>query len=116
MPPGIGFRTNGDFAIHVTDLDRADAFYGSVLGFRRLSRDSEQIVFDTGVVRLYVNKDTRVVSFIPALEVPGYEEAKKHLVQSGCTIVNEFPGHKALYFTDPFGITIDIIERAPVRK
>jgi hypothetical protein len=35
------------------------------------------------------------------------------IIDNGCKIIREFRGHKALYFTDPFGITIDMIERKP---
>jgi catechol 2,3-dioxygenase-like lactoylglutathione lyase family enzyme len=95
----------------VTNLERAESFYGNVLGFRLLEKGANTLVFDTGVVRLYINKDDHVVPFIPALEVHDYDEAKTHLIQNGCEIIREFEGHKALYFRDPFGITIDMIER-----
>jgi hypothetical protein len=39
---------------------------------------------------------------IPALEVGDYHEAKAHPIEQGCTIIKEFRGHEALYFTGPF--------------
>ena len=59
-----------------------------------------------------MNKDERVTPFIRALEFPNYEAANKHLADNGCPIVKESPGSEALYFRYPFGITIDIIEKA----
>jgi catechol 2,3-dioxygenase-like lactoylglutathione lyase family enzyme len=114
--PGVNFKTDGNFAIHVTDIRKAEDFYSTVLGFKLLRKSQEQLEYDTGAVRLYVNQDDRVVPFIPALEVKDYEEAKAHLIANGCTILKEFEGHKALYFADSFGITIDIIERKPSSK
>lgn len=105
------FTTDGNFAIHVTDLQRAEVFYGDVLGFKLLSKSLNQLAYDTGVVRVYVNKDEKTIPFIPALEVRDYDEAKTHLIEHGCKIIKEFDGHKALYFADPFGMTIDVIER-----
>jgi hypothetical protein len=43
--------------------------------------------------------------------VKDYKQAKAHLIKNGCRIVKEFDGSKALYFTDPFGLTIDIIDK-----
>ena len=105
------FRTDGNFAIHVTDLQKAESFYGNVLGFKLLSKSADQLAYDTGTICLYINKDKKIIPFIPALEVQDYEKAKAHLIENGCTIIKEFDGHKALYFTDPFGFTIDIIEK-----
>jgi predicted enzyme related to lactoylglutathione lyase len=105
------FKTDGNFAIHVTDLNKAENFYSEILGFRLTSRSGQQLVYDTGVVCLYVNKDEHITPFIPALAVKDYQQAKAYLVSHGCRIIKEFDGHKALYFTDPFGLTMDIIEK-----
>ncbi len=106
----VKFRTDGNFAIHVTDIAKAEDFYSNVLGFELVQKSDDHLVYETGSMRLYVNKDDRVIPFIPALEVADFEKAKEHLIQNGCKIIREFGG-KALYFADPFGITIDIIER-----
>jgi len=105
------FRTDGNFAIHVTDLQKAESFYGNVLGFKLLSKSADQLAYDTGTICLYINKDKKIIPFIPALEVQDYEKAKSYLIQNGCKVVKEFDEHNALYFTDPFGLTIDIIEK-----
>jgi catechol 2,3-dioxygenase-like lactoylglutathione lyase family enzyme len=107
----IQFRTDGNFAIHVTDIQKAEEFYTHVLGFKLTGKTSDRLDYNTGSVRLFVVKDDHVISFIPALEVQDYDEAKAHLLQNGCTIIKEFDSHSAFYFTDPFGIVIDVIER-----
>ena len=95
----IKFKTDGNFAIHVTDLDKAENFYGNVLGFKLISKDKLQLVYETGAITLYVNLDNIIIPFIPALEVKDYNEAKIQLIQNGCRIIKEHEGGKALYFT-----------------
>jgi len=106
----MDFTSNGDFAIHVTDLDQARTFYQKTLGFTLVGDSDEKLVFKTGKFTLYVNKDDKEMAFIPALEVPDYEAAKQFLKASGCEIIREWPNSKALYFKDPLGQVIDIIE------
>jgi catechol 2,3-dioxygenase-like lactoylglutathione lyase family enzyme len=105
------FRTDGNVAIHVNDLQKAENFYSNVLEFHLISKSENQLTYDTGAIRLYINKDEKLIPFIPALEVQDYKQAKEHLIANGCKIIKEFDGHNALYFTDPFGLTIDIIEK-----
>ena len=104
------FKTDGNFAIHVTDIQKAENFYSNVLGFQLVNKHFDQLEYDTGVVHLYINKDNQIIPFIPALEVRDCREAKEYLIKNGCEIIKEF-NIKALYFKDPFGITIDIIEK-----
>jgi len=107
----ITFATDGDLAIHVTDLGKAENFYSEVLGFRPLKRTNERLVYDTGKITLYIIKDDKVIPFIPALEVGDYKKAKQYLTKNGCRVNKEWPEDKALYFEDPFGIIIDIVEK-----
>jgi catechol 2,3-dioxygenase-like lactoylglutathione lyase family enzyme len=106
----MDFTSSGDFAIHVTDIPRARAFYRDTLGFKLVRDAEDKLVFETGKFRLYVNKDDKGMPFIPALQVPNYDAAKTFLKNSGCEIIHEWPGSKALYFRDPLGQIIDIIE------
>ena len=53
----VSFRSNRELAIHAGDLDLAEGFYVGRLGFTLLSRSTEQLVIDTGELRLYVNRD-----------------------------------------------------------
>jgi catechol 2,3-dioxygenase-like lactoylglutathione lyase family enzyme len=108
----VTFVTDGNFAIRVTDLRKAEDFYGNVLGFKLSKRTDERLVYDTGKITLYVVKDEKVIPFIPALEVSDYEKAKQFLMKNGCKIIKEWPEDRALYFEDPFGIVIDIVEKS----
>ncbi len=104
-------RSNREIAIHVADLARADAFYGKLLGFRLVRRTLDQLEFDTGELRLYVNRDaTKPISYIPSFDVEDYREARRFLEDAGCTV--RFAGEQPVpYFEDPFGFVFDIIER-----
>jgi catechol 2,3-dioxygenase-like lactoylglutathione lyase family enzyme len=106
----IRFRTDGNFAIHVNDLVKAEAFYSGVLGFRLLNKTVNRLDYDTGIVKLFIVKDDALIAFIPALEVENYQEAKKHVTDNGCKILKEF-GDTAFYFADPFNFVIDVIVR-----
>ena len=107
----LRFASDGNVAIHVTDLDKAKAFYGGTLGFRLVEERPEQLVYQTGVLTLFVNRDDQVRPFVPALAVPSYETAREELVASGCQILRKWPEYRALSFEDPFGIVIDVIEK-----
>jgi catechol 2,3-dioxygenase-like lactoylglutathione lyase family enzyme len=108
----VAFRSNCEIAIHVPDLTRAEAFYAGVLGFRLLAKSADQLEFDTGALRLYVNRDPEVLHpYIPSLDVPDYAAARRHLEAAGCKLVSAGAHSEAVYFQDPFGLVFDIIER-----
>ena len=107
----VKFATDGNVAMHVTDLEKAENFYGRILGFKLLKKTNERLVYDTGKITLYIVKDDRIIPFIPALEVDDYDKAKQYLVKNGCRISKEWPEERALYFEDPFGVVIDIVEK-----
>jgi methylmalonyl-CoA/ethylmalonyl-CoA epimerase len=46
----------GQIALAVTDVDRAEAFYGGMLGFRKLFRFGDLTFFDCAGVRLLLEK------------------------------------------------------------
>ncbi len=111
LAPSVKLRSNKEVAIHVSDLDQAEAFYGKLLGFRLVRRNPDQLEFDTGELRLYVNRDnSSPISYIPSFDVDDYREARGFLEASGCKL--RFAGEQELpYFEDPFGFVFDIIER-----
>jgi catechol 2,3-dioxygenase-like lactoylglutathione lyase family enzyme len=104
-------RSNREIAIHVPDLARAEAFYGKLLGFRLVRRTLDQLEFDTGELRLYVNRDASApISYIPSFDVEDYHEARRFLEEAGCRV--RFAGEQSVpYFEDPFGFVFDIVER-----
>ena len=113
MPDTPAFRSNREVAIHVPDLERAEAFYVGVLGCRVVSRSPDQLDLDTGQLRLYVNRDpSATLGYIPSFDVADYKAARAHLEAAGCETVpvEGYPG--LVYFRDPFGFTFDIVERA----
>jgi catechol 2,3-dioxygenase-like lactoylglutathione lyase family enzyme len=108
----VAFRSNCEVAIHVPDLARAEAFYRGVLGFRLVSQSDDQLEFDTGALRLFVNRDPEALrSYIPSLDVPDYAAARRHLEEAGCKTVSAGPHSGMVYFQDPFGLVFDVIQR-----
>lgn len=107
----VRLRSNREIAIHVPDLAKAEQFYSKLLGFRLVRRSLEQLEFDTGELRLYVNRDkSQTISYIPSFDVPDYHRAREFLESVGCKL--RFAGDQAVpYFEDPFGFVFDIIER-----
>ena len=106
------FRGNNEIAFHVPDLAKAEAFYSGVLGFTVVSRTDDMLEIDAGGIRLYpiLNPD-RVMPYIPSIDVPNYTEARRALEAAGCTTVSAGPHSSMVYFTDPFGLVFDIVER-----
>ncbi len=107
----IRFTSETLVAIHVTDLRKAKQFYSEVLGFDLIEKKKNQLVYKTGDLTLYVNRDTAVMPYIPALGVEDINAAREYLQKAGCKITRQWPKYKAFYFTDPFGIVIDVHEK-----
>jgi uncharacterized protein YndB with AHSA1/START domain len=106
------FRANRDIAVEVESLTDAAAFYGGTLRFSIRSRSADQLELDAGGFTLWVNRvasrDSRR-SFIPSLDVPSAAKARAALEDAGCRVIRD--GTRGFYVEDPFGFTIDIIER-----
>jgi catechol 2,3-dioxygenase-like lactoylglutathione lyase family enzyme len=102
------FRSNNCVAIHLKSLAKAERFYGDVLGFKLRKKTKTSLEFDTGVLRLFVNRAKRVQPPTPSFSVKDIAKAKRLLKGAGCAIVVDWGG--ALYFRDPFGIVFDVIE------
>lgn len=106
----VVFRSNSEVAIHVPDLDEAEGFYVTALGFRLVTKTDEYLEIDTGSLRLYVNHDPETSrSFIPSFDVTDMARAREHLDSIGCRTVSLPNG--GVYFEDPFGFVFDIVER-----
>ncbi len=68
--PRVAFRSNSEVAIHVPDLDQAEAFYIGVLGGRLVSKNEACLEIDSGALRLYVNRGGSAVRpFTPSFDV-----------------------------------------------
>jgi catechol 2,3-dioxygenase-like lactoylglutathione lyase family enzyme len=102
------FRSNNCVAIHLRSLAKAQRFYGDVLGFKLKKKTAKSLEFDTGVLRLFVNRSSRTQPPTPSFGVKNIARAKRLLKGAGCTIVVDRSG--ALYFRDPFGIVFDVVQ------
>jgi methylmalonyl-CoA/ethylmalonyl-CoA epimerase len=73
-------------ALHVEELDRAEAFYGEVLGLRRVARFDPPglLFFDLGNVRLLL--EAGAPPSLLYLEVPDIDEAWAELGAKGVTL------------------------------
>jgi len=109
--PRAVFSSNSEVALHVADLDRAEAFYVGVLGGRLVNKTESSLEIDSGALTLYVNRDEDTQrSFIPSFDVPDGARAALQLQVAGCEVEQCASGGR--YFRDPFGLVFDIVERA----
>ena len=105
------FNATSCIAIHLPDLDKAAAFYSGVLGFEIVGRSDSELELSAGPLMLYVNKDLSAKrGFIPSVETTNFDEARAQLLAAGCTVVHEYGPPRGMYFRDPFGQLMDVIE------
>ena len=71
------FRSNTCVAVHVRSLAKAEHFYGDVLGFRLRKRTKTWLEFDTGALRLFVNRSARAQPPTPSFGVRDVAKAKR---------------------------------------
>src|SRR5271169_407773 len=83
------FRSNNCVAIHLRDLKKAEKFYGSVMGFKLLSKSKDQLEYDTGHFLLYINRGKKIQPPIPSFSVANAVDAKNHLKKNGCKMVDD---------------------------
>ena len=101
------FRSSGDVIIRVEAWDEALRFYENVLGFRVSSRLGDIVGFETGALRLYVEKGADhgpVLDFL-ARDIAS---AKARMLAAGCTLIEEDARVPRCYLRDPYGITFNI--------
>ena len=104
------FNSNKCVAIHVKDLKKPETFYSNVMGFKLKEKRSDCLVYDTGLLELYVVKDTQQRPPVPSFTVKDLQAAREYLLAKGCKVVTE-PEGGWLYFQDPNGFVFDLIER-----
>jgi catechol 2,3-dioxygenase-like lactoylglutathione lyase family enzyme len=102
------FRSNTCVAVHLRSLAKAEHFYGDVLGFKLRKRTRTSLEFDTGALRLFVNRSAKAQAPTPSFSVRDIAKAKRLLKGAGCKILVDRGG--SLYFRDPFGMIYDVIE------
>ncbi|MEA2938623.1 MAG: hypothetical protein QOC56_2127 [Alphaproteobacteria bacterium] len=115
----------GQIALAAGDVDRAEAFYGTTLGLRKLYRFGDLVFFDCAGVRLMIEKAhaaedvarASVIYFrcadialaVRELEARGVSfSAKPHLIA-------RMDDHDLwmAFFTDPDGHTLALMQEAP---
>jgi len=115
----------GQVALHVDDVDAADAFYADVLGLRRLYRYGDLVFFDCAGVRLLLSSPESgpFVAGGPTLyfRVADLTVAAEELEDRGVRFVRE-PRRVAemddhdlwmAFFEDPAGNILGLMQEAP---
>lgn len=113
--------------LYFSDEARAAAFYGGILGFRRLDREPGRSLFyraGSSVFLLFDAQATRLPGKLPphGCEGPGhtcflvppdsYARWKAHLEGEGVGILGEmdWPKGRSFYFRDPDGNLLEIAD------
>jgi predicted enzyme related to lactoylglutathione lyase len=101
------FRSTRDFIIRTEAFDAAVEFYQTELGLTMQRVNENMVGFDTGAFMMYVEKGP---AHGPVFEylVPDLAAAKRQLLASGCTLVEDDPALPRCYLRDPYGVVFNI--------
>jgi catechol 2,3-dioxygenase-like lactoylglutathione lyase family enzyme len=102
------FRSNNCVAIHLKSLAKAERFYSDVMGFKLKSKTRTCLEYDTGTLRLYINRSTANQPPTPSFSVKSIGKARRLLKGARCEIVVD--RESSFYFRDPFGNVFDVVE------
>ncbi|MFX3673502.1 MAG: VOC family protein [Paenisporosarcina sp.] len=92
-------------------MEKAKHFYESVLGLKEpVQSDVEEVEFRTNHNSIYLISGKENLGPVMEVIVSNLEEAKKHLVESGCEIVRWEGKGKDCYVKDPFGMVFNVWE------
>jgi catechol 2,3-dioxygenase-like lactoylglutathione lyase family enzyme len=110
-------------ALLVSDLERAEQFYGAVLGLEKVDRILKYpgAWYQVGEIQVHLIVHESFSHPVPnpekwgrnphlALAVTNLEAAKAHLSQHGCPIQFSTSGRAALFTQDPDGNVIELTE------
>ncbi|MBD2090146.1 VOC family protein [Microcoleus sp. FACHB-1515] len=115
-------------ALRVSDLARAEHFYGAVLGLMKVDRPLKYpgAWYQIGAVQLHLIVDEQMEPIAPpekwgrdrhfALGVVDLEVAKAHLQAQGCELQMSASGRSALFTQDPDGNVIELTQVAEVAE
>jgi methylmalonyl-CoA/ethylmalonyl-CoA epimerase len=115
----------GQIALPVTDVDRSEAFYETVIGLRKLYRFGDLSFFDCAGVRLLLDKVKEPANFKPQgciyFRCADIALAVAELEKRGLAFT--YPPHRIArmddhdlwmaFFKDPDGHTLAIMQEAP---
>jgi methylmalonyl-CoA/ethylmalonyl-CoA epimerase len=112
----------GQFALPVSNADRAESFYGDSLGLRKLFRFGDLVFFECGGVRLMLDGNAKAVQPTAAVchyfRVEGIEAIHAELAGKGVNFVDaphrvaRMPDHELwmAFFNDPDGHLLALME------
>ena len=113
----------GQIALPVTDIERAEAFYGGVIGLRKLYRFGDLTFFDCAGVRLLLEKSESVEGARGCLyfrcadiALTVVALAKRGVVfDSKPHLIAKMDDHDLwmAFFKDPDGHTLAVMQEAP---
>jgi methylmalonyl-CoA/ethylmalonyl-CoA epimerase len=114
----------GQIALPVSDIGRAEAFYGKVLGLRKLYRFGDLTFFDCAGVRLLLEKSRDMVGTKRGciyFRCADIALAVAELMQRGLTfnstphLIAKMDDHDLwmAFFSDPDGHTLALMQEAP---
>jgi predicted enzyme related to lactoylglutathione lyase len=100
-------RTGPDVVLRTDAWDKAQHFYGSVLGLAMSHKGDALVGYETGAFRLYIEKGSAHGPVFEIL-VPEVEPAKRVLLLAGCSVVEEDASVPRCYLRDPFGLVFNL--------
>jgi methylmalonyl-CoA/ethylmalonyl-CoA epimerase len=118
----VSLSTLGQIALPVSDTDRAEEFYGKVLGLTRLFRFGHLVFFDCGGVRLMLEGNSKEAGHTDGIclyfRVAAIESAHEALSARGALFDDEphliarMPDHELwmAFFRDPDRNLLAIME------
>lgn len=108
-------RATKDVLLQTPHLEEATAFYRDVLGLRVFLSTPDMVGLDAGAFSLYLD---RAGSLGPVLEflVDDVAEARRDLLNHGCTVIADDPSIPRLYMRDPFGLIFNVGQDAHAVK
>ena len=119
----FGLGAIGQIALGVSDVDRAEAFYGQALGLRKLFRFGDLCFFDCAGVRLLVEKsaEPRKSASVLYFRCADIALARRELEGRGVAFADQphriapMEDHDLwmTFFTDPDGHVLALMMEAP---
>lgn len=110
-------------AVLVSNLERAEHFYGTILGLPKVDRPLKYsgVWYQLGAVQLHIIVDETFSKSLQnaekwgrnphlALGVSDLEDAKAHLTAHGYSVQRSASGRAALFTQDPDGNVIELTE------
>ena len=110
-------------AVLVSDLERAEHFYGTIMGLSKVDRQLKfpGVWYQIGNFQIHLIVDTTIKPELQnsekwgrnphiAFSVANLDEAKQQLLEHGCELQMSASGRAALFTKDPDGNIIEMSE------